>query len=188
MLEVPKRMSTSLLRKNIDRAINNLLPYFQVTEDELKKFQRPYLRRTLKPSEYEEHPRSVPAYSSIDNFFYFPLEDSQEYTSLVDYLSYGIFSQAVIYHECGHYIHYSINPRMQEGVLLCLEEGKRPEGHDDLSELVAEYGNLILNIRENKENLSRRTIEVYENYGPAFLSRLARMSLEEVIEEGIIIV
>ncbi|MFA5175902.1 MAG: hypothetical protein WC413_01415 [Candidatus Nanoarchaeia archaeon] len=173
-------MKLKLLKAEIEKAINNLMPYFKVSCDELKRFRKPTIRRFLKPDEYPDHSRNVPAYSSIDNFIYFPLKEPK--------FIKGVFSKAVIYHESGHFIHNFVNPGMIEGVNIYLKTGKLPEGYDKLTELVAEYGNFILNLRtdEDKKYSDGEREKIYDKYGPEFLPYLARISLEEAIEEKII--
>lgn len=176
-------MPTSELRLQIEQAISKLLPYFEVTDEELGRFQKPRIRRTLEDYEYPEHSRNCPGYSPIESFFYFPPKDT---------LLLGVFSPAIIYHEVGHYIHHSINPEEVKGVHQFLKTGIFPPGHCELSELVAEYGNFILGLRNDEDSFNLRTFQkrlrIYEDYGPEFLPRLARMSLEEAIREKIVII
>ncbi|GEM_PF-1593144 len=171
-------MLTPLLRRKIDLAIIDCVPYFGVSDAEFLRFKKPLLRRVLKSKEYPEHDRDVPAYSIPDNFIYFPLKDPE----LLD-----IFSQAVINHEVGHYLHNQLNPTIIDGITFFLNSGKRPPGHHQLTELVAEYVNFILGLREyDAQSAYRDAKEIYDNYGHEFLPRLSRMKLEDAIKEGII--
>jgi len=175
----PRRITTKSLNVKIDDAIKNLLVHFNVTEDELKRFKKPKIMRTLNPSKYPEEDVRVPGYSFTENFFYFPLK----------YEKFDIFSKDVIYHEVGHYIHNFINPGIVKEISIELETGKSLPGYRDLLELVAEYGNFILGHGEkNKLRLLilEEEIEIYKKYGKEFLPCLARMSLEEAIAKGIV--
>lgn len=179
MMNTPKKMHTQLLRTKIDDAINSILPYFKVTEKELTRFKKPKIKRILDSSKYPKDNKNMPGYSFHENFFYFPLEN-RTYCN--------IFSQLLINHEVGHYIHNFVNPHVVEGIHIFLKTGKEPPGHRELSELVAEYSIFILDLRDDPiYNFIRSEFkEVYYQYGPKFLPYLARMNVKEATKDGVI--
>jgi len=192
--ELPKQMPTPLLREHLYEAIRNLIPYFGVTDKELGRFKRPSIRRVLKPDEHPTHNRMIPAYSPLDNYFYFPMNDRWEYNSGFHETDRSIFCPSFIHHEAGHYLHYAVNPNHIKGTQLLFEKGIKLKGDDELSELVAEYGTIILRLLGPEKypgkfkHLSsyRCLINLYNEKGPEFLPVLARMSLEDTIKKGII--
>ncbi len=174
-------MATKNLNAKIDEAINNLLVHFKVTEDELKRFKKPKIMRTLDSSKYPDDSNRVPGYCFTENFFYFPIKDPG--------FSMNVFSEAIIHHEASHYIHNFINPEIAKVICERLATGKMPPGFHNLTELVAEYGNFILGY--GKENgwrplVFHEQMRVYEKCGKEFLPCLARMSLEEAINKDIV--
>ena len=177
----PQRMATKLLRERIETALDTLLPYFKITAEELRRFNKPGIRRVLQPDEHPDHSRTSPGYSHIGNFFYFPLRDPGLLTH--------IFSEVTINHEVSHDIHGSINPEMIRGQEIRVRTGKWPLGYHALSEVVADYVNIILELYTPEEQMFRafrESKEIYDKYGPEFLPRLSRMSLQEAIEEGVV--
>lgn len=177
------RMSMQLLRKDIEDAVNNLLPRFRVTEEERIKFKKPKIRRILKSSEYPEHDREITCYVFLENFLYFPLSFPLDYHS----------PSATIHHEASHYIHNQINADIAKKFYLERKTGKTPKGIYKLTEVVAEYGNFILGLNDEERNwyirhcdVTEDSMEIYGKYGPEFLPHLARMSLDDVIKEKIV--
>ena len=80
---------------------------------------------------------------------------------------------------------------MIKGARVFLETGKLPEGHEDLGETVAEYGNIILGTPNyNASNLRstcyKQALRVFNQHGPDFLKILARISPKEAIHLSII--
>lgn len=183
-----KQMPTPLLKEQLYGAIRNLIPYFGVNDEELRRFKRPGIRRVLKPDEHPNHSRRVPAYSPLDNYFYFPMRDKREHASGFPASDWGMFSPATIHHEAGHYLHSAVNPNQIKGINLFLEKGIELKGDWELSELVADYGTIILRLRDHEKMLFlyRGLINLYHKKGPEFLPVLARMSLEDTIKKGII--
>ena len=185
--EPHKQMPTPLLKEHLYEAIRNLIPYFGVTDEELGRFKRPSIRRVLKKDEYPDDDGKSAAYSPLENFFYFPIRDEWELKGF-DASACGIFGPATIHHEAGHYLHFAVNPNRIKGTRLFLEKGIDLKGDYELNELVAEYGNIILRLRDHEELsfLYYDLINLYPKKGPEFLPVLARMSLEDTIKKGII--
>jgi len=185
--ESPKQMPTPLLKEHLYEAIRNLIPCFGVTDEELRRFKQPAIRRVLKKDEYPDDDGKSAAYSPLENFFYFPIRDEWELGGC-DASAYGIFGPATIHHEAGHYLHFAVNPNHIKGTKLFLEKGIDLKGYSELNEWVAEYGNIILRLRDHEELLFlyHDLINLYHEKGPEFLPVLARMSLEDTIKKGII--
>lgn len=145
------------------------------------------IRKLPKVRDYENHYIEVPAYSFIDNFFYFPKKNW--------FQSSNVFNKGIINHEVGHYLHNQINPMLKERAFLQLEnrEEFKEKRRDQkrLVELVAEYGNFILGIMDymgsikSYKSLLKKELEVYKKYGASFLPYLARMDLETARKKGI---
>jgi len=178
---------TLWLIEKIDNAILNLTPQFSISNRELMKFEKPRITRAVDVARYGGPPL-IPAYHPEFNLFFFPWKNfnSKYVNDSVDY-----FSQAIIHHEAGHYLHYSLNSKIPRNVLDL--PYKFQKEHYALGELVAEYGNFILGInnkehwKERWEFLERKGLtKTYLLYGRAFLPSLARMSLEEAIKTGIL--
>lgn len=178
-------MTTPALRKKINEALQKLSPLFNLTQTEIDTARQFTIRRNLKnlPRFYAGSSEVVPAYSSLHSFFFFPVKD--DFPEPI-----GTFSDIVIYHESSHHLHKIANPGLIKKVESLLRRSNAPREFSDLRELVAEYGNMILGLSDYSDNLSRQChqdlIRIYPQYGPEFLPRLARMSLEEAIKEGII--
>lgn len=179
-------METKLLREYIEESIDTLIPFFEITEKELEKFEKfAVIRKIPKARDYENHSERVPAYSYIDNFFYFPHKNG--------FQNIDVFYEQVINHEVGHYIHNQINPIMKEMGFLFLEnkEKEKLPDYKRLKELIAEYGNLILSVRDENDaefykDFYKNHIDIYNKYGSNFLPDLARMDLEKARKIGII--
>ena len=148
------------------------------------------VKRTLKHAskiyrDHYEHYKYVPAYAFLHNFFYFPIEDRYPEIETID-------SDVCISHEVGHHLHSIINLQVKEGIMTFIRTGKRPEGHKKLTEIVAEYSNLILGARNCNDPLYecayKDVIKAYSQYGPEFLPVLSRMRLDEAIGKKIVVI
>jgi hypothetical protein len=171
----PKQIKTSSLKTMIDKAKEELIPLFRLSEEEISLLRKPVIRRWLNANEYPEFPRNFHGYSPIDNFFYFPNKDP-------GYLSHNAFDYASVRHEVGHYLHYQINKNLLEEkrkVLL----GILSYGIYELEETVAEYGNIILKARNYKEypynQVFKNVLILFNNYGPLLLPKISRMTFQE---------
>ena len=175
-------MDTETLQKRTDDSLALLIALFGVSDKELQYFKKPIIRRTLEKHEHQGFPRTCPAYYALKNYFYWPEKDP---------FGFDIFQTRFINHEVSHYIHHSLNPGMNLGLIQCEETGRRPLGHEAFCEIVAEYANFILGLNDNlrpwQRNVVKDAVAVYEEYGPSFLPALARMSLDEAIKTNIII-
>jgi len=187
--------STPQIRKLINEAINNLAPLFEIPAQDIEKASQFTIKRILSTWPYQDHSKNVPAYSYLDNFFFFPLRNSdlklfsEMHPNLDKQTIKEIFcidSKFTIYHEAGHRLHSFVNPQIVEGFKQFLKTGKRPEHHHQLCEVVAEYGNKILNPRDYSLSPYKYCYEdilaIFNKFGASFLPRLARMSLDEAIE------
>lgn len=178
----PKQIRTTTLKLMIEQSREELIPLFQLTGQEISQLRSPAVRRCLNANEYPKHPRNVPAYSPIDNFIYFPQKDPG--------YPHNIFDRVAVRHEVGHYIHYQINQSIVEEKRKFLSGGKLSEGVKDLSEIIAEYGNIILGSRDYTEYqcayVFKKALRVFHLYGPLFLPTLSRMTLQESKAEGIL--
>jgi len=176
----PKTMTTRLLNARLEHFIQVLLPLFRITEKELELFKKPRIRRILRPGEFPEKRREVPAYSFAENFFYFPLKDPG--------YQLNVFSNPVVCHEVGHFIHYHINPVILRQKIAEFETANRQPNKRlyKLVEIVAEYSNFILDMNYEKDSwIMEEAKMIYHKYGAEFLPRLSRISLEEAIDFGI---
>ena len=168
------KLKTELLKISIQKAIYELLSLFAVSEEEFEKWQRPKIRRQLMKGEYPEHDIYCPAYSFLENFLYFPQNGGSKFT----------FTVETIRHEVSHYIHRWLNISIIYGIYQHAREGKRPKGHHELTEAVASYPNFILGMNPDYMPLTDiRQRTLYNTHGPTFLPRLARMTVEEFLED-----
>ena len=173
-------MDTPTLKEKINNSLAVLLPLFGVSEEELRTFKEPTIRRELEKHEFLGFPRECPAYYALKNYFYWPTQNAFTWPD--------IFETMTVNHEVSHYIHHSINPGMNQGLVQCEETGKRPSGHENLCEIVAEYANFILGVSDNLESWqqSKDVKNTYEKYGSSFLPALVRMSLDEALSGDIV--
>lgn len=177
-------MGTPELRSKINQAILELTSLFEVAEEDFLRFSKPTIKREISSNLLDIRPSLAlsPAYSYSENVFYFPCKNE---------LQVDIFSPAIIHHEASHYLHNCINPQFKREALPIFLKTCEQQGPNDLQELVAEYGNMILGLGDYSDPFNFETykkyLKVYERYGPEFLPRLARMSLEEAIKEKIVI-
>jgi hypothetical protein len=172
-------MPSSELESKIDREIARVLPFFEVSQDELQGFEKYRLRRLLNDDEEVGFDRNIPGYSSTGNYLYFPQESKHSF----------VFSDYVIRHEAGHYIHFMINKNRT----IWPKETPYPailHSMLSLAEMVANYPNYMLGERSEAENLNPKMFDIakeqFDKYGPSFLPRLARMTLDEAISRGIV--
>ena len=177
-------MDNSLLEEEIENSIKILIPIFEISSEELKRFEKPRIIRNLSSTELPGISRHSSAYDFLRNLFYFPNEfPCHESTSR--------FKKQTINHEVGHYIHFQINksPMIKYDELLRGEVNERIMGN--WLELVAEYGNFIIGPQEYIDHYLvefayPQVKKIYDRFGSAFLPELARMSFEEVTSKGII--
>jgi hypothetical protein len=185
-------------RKLIEESIERLAPYFGLSSVEVTKCKEFGIRRNLTEKVYQDHSKKCAAYSFLDNFFFFP---KRQYLRREFQICYpeasdetfesilGLTSTGIINHETGHRIHAFVNPDVKLGVLEALKTGKRPEYHFDLTEIIAEYGNMILSKRDYENGpfsyCHNGGWKIYSKFGPEFLKVLARMPLQEAIKKGL---
>jgi len=178
----PWTMPTDQLQTKIDKAILMLCHLFDISEEQLGTFPKPALRRELKHDENPEHNRGCQGYENLKNFFYFPLEDWHHPKT--------VFTLGGITHEVGHYLHRFVNGNFPAWNQQFSETGSYPKGHGRLSELVAEYGVMILNLNDYTnwfvKGVYRKELTVFQKQGPDLLPCLARMSVDEARLEGFI--
>jgi len=173
-------METIVLEERINGAINHLIPLFHVREKELGRVKEIKIKRILEFWEHPEHPREVPAYNFVENYFYFPQKDEPQL---------DIFSQHTVYHEAGHHIHCLINPYAQRWISSFLKKGEWPSKLGMLKETIATYANFVSGfIPEEKffGNLEKDVRKIYSKYGPEFLHSIVRMGITEAKDKGII--
>ena len=178
----------------IEQAVDRLAPYFGLTNEEIEEAKKFEIRRELK-GVYKKHSKRAPAYSYLDNFFFFPKRQYGWADFQIVYPSFnrvdfekilGLTKEGVINHETGHRLHALVNPQMKEGFIQFLEIGKRPDFHQDLTEMIAEYGNMITGKRDYQYGpfryLHLYNYKNFKKFGPSFLKELARMPLQEAID------
>lgn len=174
-------METESIKERIEKTKVKLIPLFEITDEELKKFQTPAIIRELGENDYPGHGRLWAGYDSLRNLFYWPLNDDSKSTLLS-------FRETEFVHHTASYLHHQINPSLRKHA-LALELKEKVEGYDELRGLVGEYPNLILGnytLLDHSYCGLRKTFHLFVDHGPLFLPRLARMSLDEVLAEGII--
>lgn len=178
-------ISTAYLRNKVILSIERLTPLFNLSPEELKEARKFGIERDLKglPALYKDCSENVAAYSSLHRFFFFPSRDIYSEVLPMD-------SDAVIFHEASHHLHAVLNHETIGGILVFAKTGKRPLGHANLCELVAEYPVKILGLADYTKppylDLHPNLIRIYQEYGPEFLPTLARMSLGEAIKKRIV--
>lgn len=184
------KIQDETFRVLIEQAVDRLAPYFGLTKEEIEQAKKFDIKRELL-GVYKKHSKRTPAYSYLDNFFFFPKRQyrrkffQKNYPKLDFNELLGLTSNGVINHETGHRLHAFVNPEMKQGILQFLETGKKPEHHRDICEMVAEYGNMIVSKRIYEQqpfNVYSDCRQVYLKFGPDFLKEFARMPLQEAID------
>ena len=186
------------LRRLIEKSIDRLAPHFGLSPAEAERCKEFEIRRELVGKIYRSHSKQVPAYSLLDNFFFFPKRqymrkdfqicypemDSETFEDIL-----GLTGEGLINHETGHRLHAFVNPHITQGIIQFIQTGKRPEHHADLTETVAEYGNMIVGKRDYKNGPFSYCYtdgwRIYSKFGPEFLKVLARMPLQEAINKSL---
>jgi hypothetical protein len=182
-----KQCSTRLLRGKLNGAIGLLSSLFEVSGEEFASLRRPRLLRKLPLSRLDMgYQPGVPGYDFADNFFYFPIRDwRDEQTGL----PVGVFSESIVQHEAGHYLHALVNPAVVKEARVSLVEGVSQSWRKGfgLREIVAEYPNLVLGTYEDCDDpCYGGAVRVFESKGPDFLPELARMSVDEAVGRGVL--
>lgn len=177
-------MRDSLLRKRVDKSIRVLSPLFKLTSEEKFNLKKLKIRRIFKPREHPDF-RGTPAYSSLDNFVYFPRRNPSWAGPQ------SVFSELTINHEVGHYLHAAVNLEIREITERLEHNGEKyPEGYEARNELTAEYPNFILGLdimRDGSyDEVSKPMKRLFQKYGPEFLPELARMSIKEIMSKKLL--
>jgi len=184
-MKISKGISTPHLRKSVNIAIEKLAPLFGLSQEELALARHFTIRRTLRhlAKMYQDHGETVPAYSCLDMFFFFPVRNYYSELGSLD-------SDDLVCHEAGHHLHRIINPSLVRQLEPLIKIKEAPHEFSELKELVAEYPVMILGLVDYDKppysyywtNLKR----VYAKYGAEFLPDLARMSLDDAIRQGLV--
>jgi hypothetical protein len=183
MASINNYKPTFWLIEQIDIAIHELAPYFDISNNELMKFEKPTITRLVDASRYGSSP-DFPAYHPEFNLVFFPWKN-YDYKYLKPYDS---FQPDIIHHEAGHYLHNSINPAFKDNFSIFSKNDSMLRKYSNVKECVAEYGNYILGLSNRKRKKTYADIGVPQTFayhGPGFLPELARMSLEEAIKKDV---
>ncbi len=191
-------METEAIKEKIEQTKIKLIPLFAITDEERSKLQTPLITRELDENDYPGVLfRAYSGYDGLRNMFYFPEEHMFESERIKVYgepssnIGYAdIFREKEFVHFTASYLHHQINSDMRKAALTIQTEKKEPEGYYELRQLVAEYPNIILGNRslDNPRDRSscRTEFHLFIDHGPDFLPKLSKMSIDDVLNKGLI--